>query len=420
MPPYMLYADKAGNIFDHPELLMLGSACGLVQAVDEVDSIPLPEGSELFLLPGRLPMGMDRRGRIVTLEEDPLDGGPVCAVATFMAPAHTAIFNPAYQTTANAPTLPLFAYTAAGFLRDRMVVAGLRVDPSNRQDCTNFPSPERIATNARKLLKRYAHNRLWQHLGGCALTNCCPAARNLMLGRFEAPLPVSQHCNADCLGCISLQPEGLFPVTQPRIGFVPSAEEVAEVACHHLASGRQAMVSFGQGCEGEPLMEGQVLKDSIRLIRKQFPSSTININTNGSLPAVLEELMGAGLSSVRVSLNSLRQDRHAAYYRPKGWDLEDALQSLRTVKAKGGFTSINLLCMPGMTDQPDETEPLIKTIEKGLVDFIQWRNLNIDPEIYIERLALKTPAKHFGMDKLIRMLKKRFPKLGHGYFNPVL
>ncbi len=420
MPPYLLYADEAGNIFDHPELRLLGSAAGLIKPIDEVDCIDLPEGSELFLLPGRLPMGMDRAGNIVTLTENPLDGGPVCAVAAFMAPAHTALYNPAYSTKDGAPTLPLFAYTAVGLVRERMVVAGIRVDSSNRQDSANFPSQERIAANARKLLKRYAHNRLWQHLGTCALTSCCPAARNLMLGRFEAPLPTSPGCNADCLGCISLQPSGLFPVTQERLKFVPSAEEVAEVACHHLASARGAMVSFGQGCEGEPLTQGQLLADSIKLIRRKHNSATINLNSNGSLPHVVAELMAAGLSSIRVSLNSLRAPRHAAYYQPKGWELKDALASLKTVKAAGGFTSINLLCQPGLTDQPDEMEPLIKIIEQGLVDFIQWRNLNIDPEIYLRRLQVSPPATHLGMDKVIRMLKARFPKLGHGYYNPVV
>ena len=420
MPPHLLYADKDGNIFDHPELRLMGSAAGRFAPVDEVDCIPLPEGSELFLLPGRQPIGQDRGGKLVTLSEDPIEGGPVSAVAAFMAPAHTALYNAAYHTSPGAPNLPLFAYTAVGLYRDRFVAAGLRVDASNRQDSESFPSVNRIQTNARKLLKRFADNRLWQHLGVCALTSCCPAARNLMLGRWEAPLPTSPQCNANCLGCISYQPDGLFPITQPRLTFTPNPEEVAEVACHHFANARSPMVSFGQGCEGEPLLQPQVLESSIRLMRGRFSRETINMNSNGSRPEVVQALMDAGLSSIRVSINSLLPERHAAYYQPAGWGLEQALASLRVVKNKGGFTSINLLCMPGVNDQPYEVEALINIIEQGWVDFIQWRNINIDPEIYLRKLDIRPPASHMGMDNLIRMLKTRFPKLGHGYYNPNL
>jgi wyosine [tRNA(Phe)-imidazoG37] synthetase (radical SAM superfamily) len=305
------------------------------------------------------------------------------------------------------------------------MAAGLRVDPSGRQDSANFSSPERLQRSARTLLKRFAHNRLWRHLGHCALTSCCPAARNLMLGRQEAPLPVSPVCNAQCLGCISLQPQGLFPVTQPRLTFVPTPEEIAEVANYHLERGRQAMVSFGQGCEGEPLLQGEIIARAIGLIRGRHPAATVNINSNGSLPEVMAALMAAGLSSVRLSLNSLLPDRHQAYYRPQGWGLEEVVRSLQAVKNYGGFTALNLLSMPGVTDQAREVEALENLIQRGLVDMIQWRSLNIDPEVYWQLLGVDCRSggacdRVEGMEKLIRRLKLRYPQLRHGYFNPVL
>ena len=51
--PLLLMADQDGNIFEHPELHMVcrhGNAFSLPRP-DEM--IPLPEESELFLLPGR-------------------------------------------------------------------------------------------------------------------------------------------------------------------------------------------------------------------------------------------------------------------------------------------------------------------------------------------------------------------------------
>lgn len=419
--PRLVYADEEGNIYDYPGLAMAGAAAGAWEPVDETQCIPLPEGSELFLLPNRLPVGVGKGGRMEVLETDPNNPHRrPTAVAAFMAPAHTSTLSAAYQTMAGAPNLPLFAYTAVGFSRGQFVATGLRVDPLPRQDASRFPSPERIAAATRRLLRQNSRNRLWQHLGTCALTNCCPAARNLMLGRWEAPLPTSPACNAACVGCLSSQPDGRFPATQERIKFSPSAQEVAELALHHLKKGRDPLVSFGQGCEGEPLLQGELLAESISMIRGEDRKGTININSNGSLPEVASRLMREGLSSMRVSLNSLIEERHRAYYRPQGWSLADAKETIQRVKRVGGFCSINLLCLPGLTDRPEEVEALCQLVESTHLDLIQWRNMNIDPEIYLRELGLGAPEQRMGMEALIKMMKARFPWLKHGYFNPRL
>ncbi len=419
--PRLLYADGQGKILDHPGLGMAGSAGGRWEAVEENQCIPLPPGSELFLLPGRLPVGVGESGRFEVLEHDPSgSSGPVTAVAAFLAPAHTATLWSAFQTKPNAPTLPLFAYAAVGLARERMVATALRVDPLPRQDPQNFPPPQRLQASARPLLRRFAHNRLMQHLGHCALGYGCPAARNLMLGRWEAPLPTAAACNASCLGCISSQPEGRFPVTQERIAFTPTAEEVAEVALHHFATGRDPLVSYGQGCEGEPLTQGELLEESIRRIRARVPQGTINLNSNGSLPTVVARLMEAGLSSIRVSVNSLIPERHQAYYQPRGWSLAQAVESIKVVKAAGGHASLNLLTMPGVTDRPEEAQALSELVAETGLDLIQWRNLNIDPEVYMRVLGLRPPEERIGVAELIAGLRRRFPALQHGYFNPKL
>lgn len=417
--PRLIYADEEGTIYDHPELAMAGAAAGRWEPVGESQCIPLPEGSELFLLPDRLPVGISRAGEFEVLEYDPQNPDQrVCAVAAFMAPAYTATFNAAYKTLPNAPNLPLFAYTAAGFGRDGFEVSGLRIDSLPRQDAASFPPPQRLAAATRKRLRVYNKNRLWQHLGTCALTYCCPAARNLMLERWEAPLPTSPACNAACLGCLNSQPEGRFPCTQDRITFTPTAAEVAEVAIHHFAKARDPLVSFGQGCEGEPLLQGDLLAEAIYLIRKKHPKGTINVNTNGSLPDVVARLMREGLTSIRVSVNSLLHERHQAYCQPRGWSLADAVASILEVKKAGGFASINLLTLPGVNDRPEEVEALFDLVKTTHLDLIQWRNLNIDPEIYLNTLGLKPPEERMGIEPLIKELRLRFPRLRHGYFNP--
>ena len=418
--PRLVYADWEGRIFDHAGLGMAGSAAGALEPVDERDCIPLPEGSELFLLPGRLPIGYDGDGQVEVLERAPQGGGSVTAVAAFMAPAHTATLSAAYQSKPGAPALPLFSYAAVGFSRGKFVVSGIRIDPLPRQDPARFPPQERITRAARRLLREYPENRLWQQLGTCALTYCCPAARNLMLGRWEAPLPTSPACNAACLGCLSSQPEGRFPVTQERMTFAPNAGEVAEVALHHFARATDPLVSFGQGCEGEPLMNSDLLAESIHLIRRREKRGTVNLNTNGSRPAVVKRLMREGLTSIRVSLNSLVPERHEAYYRPQGWSLEDALESVRVVKKAGGFASINLLTLPGVTDRPEEVAALRSLIQETGLDLIQWRNLNLDPEAYLSELGIEPPQERVGIAELIAGLRRDYPRLRHGYFNPMV
>ena len=56
------------------------------------------------------------------------------------------------------------------------------------------------------------------------------------------------------------------------------------VALPHLKEAEDAIVSFGQGCEGEPLMQWRLLEKSIRQMREKTDRGTINLNTNGSLP----------------------------------------------------------------------------------------------------------------------------------------
>ncbi len=256
--PALLYADVNGNIFDWPGLEMAGASSGEFKRPGSDELIPLPEGSELFLLPDRLPIGFNPATRgFEPLASDPYDPAkPVRAVAAFISPAYTQLYSTAYRTNARAPLLPLFAYTAVGWLNGGFVVPAVRIDSDQRQDFRNF-DPKLIERNAARRMQAERENRLLQHLGRCALTYGCPAARNLFMNRWEAPLPTSPECNARCIGCISRQDGTGLCATQDRITFVPAPEEICAVAIPHLQKAPGAVVSFGQGCEGEPLSAGQ-------------------------------------------------------------------------------------------------------------------------------------------------------------------
>ncbi len=240
------------------------------------------------------------------------------------------------------------------------------------------------------------------------------------MGRWEAPLPSSPACNARCLGCLSLQPEGGPPATQDRITFVPTPEELAEVALTHLARAKRAVVSFGQGCEGEPLLQWEVLTQAVTAIRARTDRGTVNLNTNASITRGAEALLEAGLDSMRISMNSVRERYYTAYYRPKGYSQEDVLATWRAVKEAGRFASLNLFVLPGLTDEYEEVERLERLIEELGLDLIQLRNHNIDPDWYLKEIGYDYSGRRMGITAMVRRLRERFPNLRFGYFNPAL
>ncbi len=416
MRPRLLYSDDQGVIRDHPRLLAVGSRGGEPEPLSGSTLLPLPRGSDLFFLPGRSPLGQDPvTGETVLFEEE--HGRPVHAVAAFLAPAHTIDLLAAYRTRPRAPALPLFSYGAVGFAAGRHWTQARRVDPDTRQDPWRFDLPA-IERAVEAALEWKGANALLQQLRRCALEYQCRAAQNFFLGRHEAPLPISSACNARCLGCISLQPDGRFKAAHERIGRPPLPEEVAEVALAHIARVPQAVVSFGQGCEGEPLLMGDLIREAVRLIRAQTDRGTVNLNSNASLPGVVAELADLGLDSLRVSMNSAQPSLYEAYYCPRGYRLADVERSMRAMSERGRFVSLNLLYFPGITDREAEVDALSRFLARTGARMIQLRNLNLDPEVY--RLAMPARARGAGMglDAFVRALKHRAPRLRFGYFNP--
>ena len=414
----MAYADADGQIFEHPELELLGwdGECWRTLADDELE--PLPEGSDLFTLPGRLPAGHDATSDEPVIFDEP----GVSAVSCFLAPAYLRTLLPAYHTLDGAPALPLFAYSAVGLRDGELVAPSLRVDSDIRQDPFRFD----IATIEANVAARRAalpRNRLVAHLSKCALTYHCRAAQNYFLDRFEAPMPAAPTCNALCVGCISFQPKGgddQHVAAHDRIPFAPTPADLAEVAIGHIERvGDEAVVSFGQGCEGEPMMQGDNLVETVRRIRRATDRGVVNLNSNASRPEVLRRLIDVGLDSLRISTNSARPAAYAAYYRPTGYSFADVYECSRLMAEAGGYVMLNYFVFPGVTDTPSELEALTSWVSDVRIDMVQLRNLNIDPEVYLETLAAATePEPPQGLTDWLAGLHAAHPDLRYGYFNP--
>ncbi|MEN9952916.1 MAG: hypothetical protein RLZZ520_1184 [Bacteroidota bacterium] len=411
--PYLLYSDGKGNIFEDETLYAVGRAGWDAFPVEIEEWIKLPEGGSLYELPGRKGIGID----VLTGEMRLCEKG--WAVAAFIPPAHTGTFIAAFETAPEAETLPLFCYTAAGWHNDEFYVTALRIENDIRQECAGY-DPEKIELGVEAMLEAYPNNRLVNHLAEtCCRTYTCPAARNYFIGRWECPIPTSPACNSNCIGCISFQPES-ESITSPqdRLQFKPSVEEIVEFTVPHLMNAPFPLVSFGQGCEGEPLLMWETIKEAIKEIRKHTSRGSININTNGSMPKAVRALCEAGLDSIRVSTNSLQKSWYEKYYRPNNYKFEDIVESLRIVDEFGGWSSINYFVFPGMTDTEGEYEALRKVIKETNLKMIQWRNFNIDPDWYLGKMGITEPMDVFGIRNMMDMLREEFPNLKYGYFNP--
>lgn len=411
--PYILYSDGEGNIYEDTSLYVVGRAGWDAMPIDPADWIELPEGGNLYELPGRRGIGLD----VETGEMRLCDKG--WAVAAFIPPAHTGLYIAAYETEAEAPTLPLFCYTAAGWLDNKTYVPAVRIEQDIRQECAGYDD-EKIASGTGKLLADYPHNRLVKHLmENCCMTYTCPAARNFSLSRWECPVPTSPACNANCIGCISFQPSDETIVsTQDRLTFKPTAEEIVEFTVPHLKNAPFPLISFGQGCEGEPLLMWETIRESIIEIRKHTDKGSININTNGSKPDAVKALCEVGLNSIRVSTNSARKHIYEPYYRPNNYQFEDIIESLKVMRSFGGWTSINYFVFPGMTDSVEEYEALRKLIIDTDLSMIQWRNFNIDPDWYMGKIGVNETGEMLGVKQLMSLIAEEFPKVKFGYFNP--
>ena len=411
--PYILYADGKGNIFEDTSLYVTGRSGWDAVVIPEEDWIELPVGGSLYVLPGRKGIGIDVETGEMRLCEKGL------AVAAFVPPAYSGFYMSAFETDPDAPVLPLFCYSAAGWLDGKFYVPAVRIEQDIRQDSEGYDKEE-IDTGVKGLLSHYPHNRLVSHLANnCALTYQCPAARNFALGRWECPIPVSPACNANCVGCISLQPDEETIVSpQDRLGFKPTVEEIVEFTVPHLESAPYPIVSFGQGCEGEPLLMWETMRDAIIEIRKHTSKGSININTNGSMPKAVKALCEAGLDSIRVSTNSVRKEIYTPYYRPNNYQFEDIVESLKIVNSFGGWTSINFFVFPGMTDSIAEYEALRKFITETGLKMIQWRSFNIDPDWYLGKIGVTDTGECLGVKQLQQLIREEFPDLKYGYFNP--
>ncbi len=401
-----VYADEEGNILDAPGLSAMGRTGRENVLLTPGDLIPLPESADLMLMPGHRAVGQMPDGEIL-----PIAGA---AVAAILPAGYTRLFLPAFEREAEAQRLPLYGYTALAVYHDELYCAALYTDENEKWDPVNYNTRE-LKNLVKRTKKDLPGNRIVEQVAGCSLKWHCCTAQNLFYRRWECGIPTSPVCNANCFGCISLQPAECCPSPQSRITFRPTPEEIAQVGIYHLSVAPEGIVSFGQGCEGEPSLAAENIAAGIRLIRQQTDKGQINMNSNAGWTEGVKKIVDAGLDSLRVSIISARPEGYDAYYRAS-YHLENVKESIRYALEKNVYVSLNLLYFPGYNDREEELAAWQEFFRELPVQMIQVRNLNIDPEAFLNIMP-EPRGNAVGTKQFLETLKQEFPQLVIGSFS---
>jgi hypothetical protein len=401
-----LYADSQGEIYDAPGYQAVGKVGDKIVKLNVHDMIPLPEGAELMYLPGRTAL-MEKKGKTEPLASSLL------AVAAMLPVGFTRTHLPAFVKQNEAPLLPLFGYTAAALYKDQIMVAAIPTSDNAKWHPNKYNTPA-LPKKVDQVKRELGPNRLVEHLANCSLEWHCCTAQNLFYRRWECGIPTSPSCNANCLGCISLQPAECCPSPQSRIVFTPTAQEIAELGIYHLSNAPDPIISFGQGCEGEPSLAASTIAAGINLIRAATGQGIININTNAGYTDGIRQIVDAGLNSMRVSIISAIPETYQAYYRTS-YSLDDVRRSIHYAKEKGVYVSLNMLLFPGLNDRPEEIAAWTEFIGSTGIDMIQLRNLNLDPD-WLLAVMPAARAVPIGVRPFLQHLAQVFPQVDLGSF----
>lgn len=403
-----LVSNSKGEILELQDFEMAARSGDLYRKPLQEELIEFPEQAEAAFIPERSPILWNKRSGKLEIFED-ASNQKFFPAAAILPIGYLRTVLPAASPKPEGPFLPQWAYTAIGIQNGKWVCAAIKIESSDRWENRYYNTPE-LALHIQNQLSKHPENRVLKQLALCAKEYHCCTAENIFYQRWEGALPVSPVCNADCVGCISLQPEGLPPSSHQRITFSPTVEEILQAAIPHLEKAEDPILSFGQGCEGEPLLASATIEKTITAIRVQTNRGTLNLNTNGSRPKAFLKLCQSGLEAVRISTNSARKETYESYYQPKGYQYEDVVETAKIAHDQGLAVSINLLTFPGVSDREEEAEALVDFIEETKIDAIQWRNLAIDPDQYLQALP-KRQSEVLGIANLLKLLKSNFPKL---------
>ena len=219
--PRLVLSDPNGDLFDHSFLRLSGRSGDQFLLPRPSELVPLPKGSQLFTLPGRVPVGWDEEKRSFISSEKFKFGRKeieCTGVAAFLPPGYIRTLLPATQLKRNAPTLPLWAYSAVGWKDGKFWTTGLFIDPNPHWNPKYFENDRLLKRKVEAFLNKAPKNRLLRQLSRCALEYHCFAAKNVFFEDGNAHCLLPLHAMQIVWVAFLFNPPNV--VRLPRRGFI--------------------------------------------------------------------------------------------------------------------------------------------------------------------------------------------------------
>ena len=344
-----IHSDRSGRVFvsaDYGATALDGRAPAIFER-----AIPLPPDAQLIPLADRAAIGIDRRG-----QPRPL-GAARWALGAVLGPGYLRTHLPACAAAPDsAPLEPLTYAAVAADRAGEIVVGAVAMGAPAQGTVSGRVTDDDLASRITDRLRSEPSNRLLRQLVRCAREYECQAARNAFLGRGECALPLGAPSNDDARSSVALRRRDDRAPTEPTAMLATAADAAAVANAHFRAGGTS--VSFGQACEGDPLLLVRTVAAAAALIAR--PGGTeIVLRTNASSAAALARAADAGIDRVVVALASAHGPTYELVHAPSGHRWTDVRASLRDAATRKLALTIELLTLPGLTDREAEARELI-------------------------------------------------------------
>ncbi len=162
-------AAENGEIFDLEGYGAAGMSGVTPFVLKKEETVPMPHGSELMLLPHRRPLVYNLvKDEFEILEKNPFaKDEKIFPVAVFNSPGFVNRHFCAYDDEGIKDPLPLFSYGAVGYAKDGFRSSAILVDAEPRQDLRLMPQ-KKSSTASRRCKKNTPIT------GSCAILNPAP------------------------------------------------------------------------------------------------------------------------------------------------------------------------------------------------------------------------------------------------------
>lgn len=376
--PSLLFADKNGNIYDHPTLKMTGKTNSFDIVPYETELTELPKNHKIKFLEGAVPLGYDQeRAKIVEFE----GGFPV-----YITPpkGYLRVLMPSFKALNNNILQP-DEYTAVGFMEDTFYFPGIKADLLT-EDIS-----EKNGTFKDKIVKyEYANNKLVNYLIKMSKKT---------FGEIETLTPFGNEIIFDFR---------YFRETTPS--------EVYELLNIYSKEQKFPVVTFKNIALSDNIFE--IFVDSLKLTSK-LDSLTINIQ-NPIVPSnQMKKILEYPPHSITIpfisSLNSLISSKISDTIGLMKNHNESIQKLIELFQRYGTNVFLDLLILPGFTDTERNIQNLVDFLNTYRINSLKLSNMKINANKIFEGVeSLKEEL--LGIRTMLKTLKKGCKELKFSVF----